>query len=354
MQFPKYKLEKREKVPNWLKLSLPFIAIGISFIFSSIIILIAGKNPITSIYSIFYGALGTRLGIMETLVKATPLFLTGVAVAIAFKAKFWNIGAEGQFFAGALAATWAGINHFNLPSILYIPLLLILGFAAGSLWAIIPGFLKAKLKVDDVVTTLLMNYIMIYFVTALLEGPWRDPITQWPQSILISTNAEFPKLFARSRVHLGLIIGLLVILAVYIIIKHTKLGFNIRAVGANPTASNFLGINVTRTIIIASLISGGIAGLAGVGEVAGVHYKLTENISSGYGYTGIVVAMFAGLNPIGVIFSSIFFAVIITGANYMSRATGVTSFIADVIQGITLIVFLAVLIFYEYRLRRIK
>ncbi len=354
MRFPKYKLEKRESVPNWFRVSLPFIAIGISFIFSSIIILLAGKNPITSIYSIFYGALGTRLGILETLVKATPLFLTGTAVAIAFKAKFWNIGAEGQFFAGALASTWAGIQHFNLPSIIYIPLLLILGFIAGAFWAVIPGFLKAKLKVDDVVTTLLMNYIMIYFVMSLLEGSWRDPVTNWPQSILISTNAEFPKLIVRSRVHLGLIIGILVIFTAHILIKYTKLGFNIRAVGSNPDASNFLGINVTRTLILTSLISGGIAGLAGVGEVAGVHFKLTENISSGYGYTGIVVAMFAGLNPLAVLFSSIFFAVIITGASYMSRATGVTSFIADVIQGITLIVFLAVLIFYEYRIRRIE
>ncbi|MGB9750081.1 MAG: ABC transporter permease [Caldisericia bacterium] len=354
MPLLKFRLEKRESVPNWFRIALPFIAIGISFIFSSIIILLAGKNPITSIYSIFYGALGTRLGIMETIVKVTPLILTGIAVSFAFTGKFWNIGAEGQLYAGALAATWAGISNFNLPSFLYILLLIIVGFIAGGLWALIPGYLKAKLKVDDVVTTLLMNYIILYLVTAVLEGPWRDPVTMWPQSIMISPNAEFPKLLQKTRVHFGLIIGLLSVFVVYIIIKHTKLGFNIRAIGANPNASNFLGINVTKTLIITSFISGGIAALAGVGEVAGLHYHLTENISPGYGYTGIVIAMLGGLNPFGVLFASFFFAIIITGAQYMSRATGVTSFIADVIQGITLLVLLAMLILYEYRIRRVE
>jgi ABC-type uncharacterized transport system permease subunit len=354
MQFPKHRLVKREKVSPTFRILLPFIAVGISFIFSSIIILIAGKNPITSIYSIFYGALGTRLGFMETLVKATPLILTGIAVSFAFTGKFWNIGAEGQFYSGALAATYIGISNLNLPKPIYIIFLLIGGFIAGALWALLPGFLKAYLKVDDVVTTLLLNYIMIYIVTAILEGPWRDPITMWPQSAMISPNAEFPRLFARTRVHLGLIISILAVIAVYIIIKYTKLGFSLRATGANPKASNFLGIDVKKTLLLASIISGGIAGLAGVGEVAGVHFRLTENISPGYGYTGIVVAMLGNLNPFGVLLSAFFFAIIITGAHYMSRATGVTSFIADVIQGITLLVLLAMLIFYEYEIRRVE
>lgn len=354
MPLPKFRLVKREKISPAFRIFLPFIAIGVSFIFSSIIILLAGKNPITAIYSIFYGALGTRLGFLETIVKAIPLILTGIAVALAFTGKFWNIGAEGQFYAGALAATYVGISYLNLPNFLYIPLLLLVGFIAGGLWALLPGFLKTYLKADDVVTTLLLNYIMIYFVTAILEGPWRDPETMWPQSIRISENAIFPKLVERSRVHFGLIISILSVFAVYILIKYTKLGFSIRATGANPKASNFLGIDIKKTILITSIISGGIAGLAGVGEVAGLHYRLTENISPGYGYTGIVVAMLGGLNPFGVLLSAFFFAIIITGAQYMSRATGVTMFMADVIQGITLLVLLAMLIFYEYEIRRVE
>lgn len=354
MPLPKFRLVKREKISPAFRIFLPFIAIGVSFIFSSIIILLAGKNPITAIYSIFYGALGTRLGFLETIVKAIPLILTGIAVALAFTGKFWNIGAEGQFYAGALAATYVGISYLNLPNFLYIPLLLLVGFIAGGLWALLPGFLKTYLKADDVVTTLLLNYIMIYFITAILEGPWRDPETMWPQSIRISENAIFPKLVERSRVHFGLIISILSVIAVYILIKYTKLGFSIRATGANPKASNFLGIDIKKTILITSIISGGIAGLAGVGEVAGLHYRLTENISPGYGYTGIVVAMLGGLNPFGVLLSAFFFAIIITGAQYMSRATGVTMFMADVIQGITLLVLLAMLIFYEYEIRRVE
>lgn len=354
MLLSKFRLVKREKISPAFRILLPFIAIGVSFIFSSIIILLAGKNPISAIYSIFYGALGTRLGFLETIVKAIPLILTGIAVALAFTGKFWNIGAEGQFYAGALAATYVGISYLNLPNFLYIPLLLLVGFIAGGLWALLPGFLKTYLKADDVVTTLLLNYIMIYFVTAILEGPWRDPETMWPQSIRISENAIFPKLIERSRVHFGLIISILSVIVVYILIKYTKLGFNIRATGANPKASNFLGIDIKKTILITSIISGGIAGLAGVGEVAGLHYRLTENISPGYGYTGIVVAMLGSLNPFGVLLSAFFFAIIITGAQYMSRATGVTMFMADVIQGITLLVLLAMLIFYEYEIRRVE
>jgi len=354
VKFPKFRLEKRPSPPTWLRISIPFIAIGISFLFSAIIILLAGRNPITAFYAIFYGALGTRLGFMETLVKATPLMLTGIAVSFAFTAKFWNIGAEGQLYAGALAATWLGISHFSLPSPIYIFLMIVVGFIAGSLWALIPGILKAKFKVDDVVTTLLMNYIMIYIVSAILEGPWRDPVTSWPQSIMIAKNAEYPKLFARSRVHFGLIVAIIVIIVVYVIIKHTKLGFNIRATGANAKAAYFLGINTTRTLILTAAISGGIAGLAGVGEVAGLHFHLTENISPGYGYSGIVIAMLGGLHPIGVMLAAFFFGIIQTGAEYMSRATGVTSFIADVIQGITLLVMLAMLLLYEYRIRRVE
>lgn len=354
MLIPKFRLVKREKISPTFKILLPFIAIGVSFIFSSIIILLAGKNPIVAIYSIFYGALGTRLGLLETIVKAIPLILTGIAVAIAFTGKFWNIGAEGQFYAGALAATYIGISYLNLPKFLYIPLLLLVGFMAGGIWAFIPGFLKTYLKADDVVTTLLLNYIMIYIVTAILEGPWRDPETMWPQSIRISENAIFPRLIERSRVHFGLIISILSVIAVYIIIKYTKLGFSIRATGANPKASNFLGIDIKKTILLTSIISGGIAGLAGVGEIAGLHYRLTENISPGYGYTGIVVAMLGGLHPFGVLLSAFFFAIIITGAQYMSRATGVTMFMADVIQGITLLVLLAMLIFYDYEIRRVE
>lgn len=354
MKFPRFTIEKRLNPPFWLRTALPILAIFISFIFTSIIILFAKKNPISAFYNIFYGALGTRLGLMETIVKTTPLMLTGVAVSIAFTGKFWNIGAEGQLYAGALAATWVGIMNLPLPTPVYILLEIIVGFIAGALWGVIPGILKAKYKVDDVVTTLLMNSIMIYLVTAILEGPWRDPVTSWPQSVMIAANAEFPKLITRSRVHFGIVVALATIAIVYILLKYTKLGFEIRATGSKSEAAYFLGINTTKTIIITAIISGGIAALAGVGEVAGLHYHLTDNISPGYGYTGIIIAMLSGLNPIAVIFASFFFGIIITGAQYMSRVTGVTSFIADVVQGIILLSMLGMMLLQEYRIRRTR
>jgi ABC-type uncharacterized transport system permease subunit len=351
MSLINFRLEKRSTPPLWFQLLTPVIAIVISLGISSIFLLILRQNPIIAFYYMFTGAVGSKFAFLEMLVKATPLILTGVAVAIAFIAKYWNIGAEGQLYAGALAATWVGLMNLPLPPALYIPLVIVAGFIAGAIWSVIPGYLKAKLKVDDVVTTLLMNYIMIYIVSALLNGPWRNPVTMYPSSPNISPNAYFPKLVAQSRVHMGLLISILAVVAMYFIIKKTKLGFEIRATGANPRAANFLGINTVKTIIIVSLLSGGIAGLAGVGEVAGVQYHLIQTISPGYGYSGIVIAMLGKLNPIGVLMSAIYFAMVITGANVMSYNLNIPPYISDVIQGVTLIVMLAMLLLFEYRIR---
>ncbi len=348
--FPHIKLEKRLPPSLWFQFLTPILAVVISLLISAIFILIIKKNPITAFYYMFYGAIGTKFAFGEMLVKATPLLLTGVAVAIAFIAKYWNIGAEGQLYAGALAATWVGIMQLPLTPVLYVSLVIIAGFAGGAIWSFIPGYLKAKLKVDDVVTTLLMNYIMIYIVSALLNGPWRNSKTMYPASVTISHNAFFPKLIPHSRVHMGLIIAIIAVLFMYFLVRKTKLGFEIRATGANPTAANFLGINTMKTIIIVSIISGGIAGLAGAGEVAGVHYHLIQGISPGYGYSGIVIAMLGRLSAVGVFLAAIYFSIIITGAQMMSRTLGIPSYIATVIQGITLIVMLAMLLLFEFKI----
>lgn len=354
MKLPKFKLERRSTPPLWFQVLTPVIAVAISLVISAIFLLLIHKNPFTAFYYMFYGAIGTKFAFEEMLVKATPLLLTGVAVAIAFVAKYWNIGAEGQLYAGALAATWVGIMNLPLPRAMYILLVIVVGFGAGAIWSLIPGYLKAKFKVDDVVTTLLMNYIMIYIVSALLNGPWRNPKTMYPESITISQNAFFPKLLPHSRVHMGLIVAILAVLFMYFLVRRTKLGFEIRATGTNPRAANFLGINTIRAIILVSIISGGVAGLAGVGEVCGVHYHLIQEISPGYGYSGIVIAMLGRLNAFGVFLAAIYFAIIITGAQMMSRSMNIPPYIADVIQGVTLIVMLAMLLLFEYRIRREK
>ncbi len=351
MSWPTIKLEKRLPPPVWFQVLTPIIAVFISLLISAIFILILGKNPITAFYYILKGSIGTWFAFKEMLVKAAPLILTGVAVAIAFIAKYWNIGAEGQLYAGALAAAWIGMLNLPLPKPVYILLVITVGFIAGAIWSGIPGYLKAKLKVDDVVTTLLMNYIMIYTVSALLNGPWRNPVTMYPSSTPIAQNARFPIIIPRSRVHFGLIISLLAVLFMYFLVRKTKLGFEIRATGANPSAAKFLGIDTIKSIIVISIISGGIAGLAGVGEVAGVHYHLIRGLSPGYGYSGIIIAMLGRLNSIGVLLAAIYFAIIINGAQFMSITLNIPSYIATVIQGITLIVMLAMLLLFEYRIK---
>jgi simple sugar transport system permease protein len=346
----KLRLEKREPLSFRARLLLPVIAVLVAFALSSILILAARVNPFTAYYYIVQGSLGTRTSIVETLVKTTPLALTGLCAAIAFKARFYNLGGEGQLYLGALVAATLGICPW-LPARAALPLIVVLGFAAGAVWALCAGVLKTRFKVDEVVVTLLSNYIIIYVVSALLDGPLKDPKTMWPNSPTIFEAARYPILLHGTRLHGGAIVALLVAIVVWVLMKKTTLGFEIAAVGANPVASAYAGISVGRTLLVASLLSGGIAGLAGAGEVSGLHYNLIEKISPGYGYAGIVIAMLGGLDPAGVVCAAFLFGIIITGAQVMSRITGVPVFLADVIQGIVLLVMLAVFVFTRYRIR---
>ncbi len=347
----RFRIEKRKPLPGWAKIIIPIAAILVTLILSAIPILIAGGHLWKSYFYLFYGALGTRFNLLETFVKASPLLLTGLAVAFAFRAKFWNIGAEGQLLAGALMATVLGVSLKGIPELLVLPIIVVGGFLAGGAWAAIPAFLKTKLKVDDVVSTLLLNYVMIHIMGSLLFGPLQQPGSSWPRSSAIIEAAVYPILLARSRFHLGIPLAFLAVLIIWFINKKTTFGYQAKAVGVNIRAARFGGINTTRTILWTALISGGLAGLAGVGELCGIQRRLIMDISPGYGYSGIVIAMLGNLHPIGVLFSSLFFSVIIVGAQTMSRMTGVPIYIAEVIQGMALMVMLIFLLFTEYKLK---
>ena len=349
-----FRMVKRKPLPGWAIIVIPIAAIFVTLILSAIPILIAGGDLWKSYFYLFYGALGTRFNLLETFVKASPLVLTGLAVAFAFRAKFWNIGAEGQLLAGALAATALGISLGGVPKPLVLPIVIVGGFLAGGLWASIPALLKTKLKVDDVVSTLLLNYVMVHIMGALLFGPLQQPGSSWPRSSAIIEAAQYPILMARSRFHLGIPLALLAVLFIWFINKKTTFGYQSRAVGVNARAANFGGINTTRVILWTALISGGLAGLAGVGELCAIQRRLIMDISPGYGYSGIVIAMLGNLHPIGVLFSSLFFSVVIVGAQTMSRMTGVPTYIAEVIQGMALMVMLIFLLFTEYQLKRVR
>ena len=348
----KYRLE-RTPAPVWTKALIPVVAVLVTFIITSIFIILAGANPFQAYYNFIIVPLSTRFSALEVLVKATPLIFTGIAVTFAFAAGYYNIGAEGQLYAGAVAAAWVGATFTSWPAIAVVPLMLVLGFLGGVLWALIPALLKVKLKVDEVVTTLLMNSIIMYIISALLNGPWRDPETGWPKSPEFFEAARFVQLLPRSRLHLGFVIALVVVIIVFVIIKRTPLGLQMRAVGASKAGAQFAGINVNRTMLIAALVSGGIAGLAGVSEIAGIHYHLISELSGGYGYTGIIVATLGGLNPFGATIAALFIGLIDTGAQTVSRVLGVPVYLGDVVQSTLLLVTLGMLLFQNYRIKRI-
>ncbi len=346
----KLRLEQREKTSAWLNLALPIGAVLATLVLCGGLIKIAGANVLEAYAVLFSSALDSKFNIVETIVKAAPLVLTGLAVAVAFRAKFWNIGAEGQFLIGAMGAVFIGTQE-GLPAWSLVPLMIATGMLAGGLWAALPAFLKTRYKVDDVVTTLLLNFIVFYGMMALLDGPWKDPLSGYPDSPDIRMDAEFPILLQATRLHLGVLLAVLAALLVWWLMRFTTLGFAIRAVGENPRAAAYAGHNITKVIMLTALISGGLAGLAGVGEAAGLHFQVMAGISTNYGYTGIVIAMLARLNPLGIVPAALFFSIIITGAEAMSRSTGVPVFLADVIQGTALMTMLIALLFTSYRIR---
>jgi simple sugar transport system permease protein len=345
---------ERVAAPVWMRSLIPIVAILVTFILTAILVIMAKANPLEAYHYFLIEPLSSQVSALEVLVKSTPLLLTGAAVALAFSAGYWNIGAEGQLYAGAIAAAWLGTVLGDLPPVAAIPLMLMGGFVAGALWALIPALLKVKWSADEVVTTLLLNSVILFLVSFLLNGPWRDPVSGWPQSPQIAASTVFFKLVPRSRLHLGFIVALLVIAALWFVLSRTPLGLRMRAVGLGREAARFAGVNVGRTMLAAALMSGGIAGLAGVGEVAGIHFHLIDALSPGYGYTGIIIATLGGLNAIGVGLAALFIGLIGTGAQTVSRALGVPAYLGDVVQATLLLVTLGMFVLQNYRIKVTK
>ncbi|OPL11465.1 MAG: hypothetical protein AVO34_08610 [Firmicutes bacterium ML8_F2] len=347
----KLKIEKAP-APAWVRPIIPISAVVVTFMITLIFIAWVQVNPLHTYYYFLVAPFTSTVSMIELLVKATPLFLTGAAVAFAFKAGYYNIGAEGQLTAGAIVGAWLGVALEGSTPWVSVPLMIICGFLGGVLWALVPALLKVKLKVDEVVTTLLMNSIIVYIVSYLLNGPWRDPVSMWPQSPDIDSSAVFFKLIPRSRLHFGFILGLITLAVIWYLINRSGFGLKMRAAGSNAEAARFSGVNVGKTVLATALISGGIAGLAGVGEVAGIHFHLIPGLSSNLGYTGIIVATLGALNPIGVGIAALFFGLIETGSLTVSRALDVPVYLGQVVQAALLLVTLGMFVLTNYRLKR--
>ena len=298
------------------------------------------------------GAFGSVFALSETLTRAIPLLLTSLAATVAFKARLFNIGAEGQLYAGAIAAVAVGGGGVAGPPALLFPLMLAAAVAAGALLLLGPALMKLLWGVDEVVSTLLLNFIVLLGVGALLDGPMKDPTALgWPQSVGLVDGLDLAKLIAQTRLHSGLLISIGAALALWAVLRFTTLGFDIRALGANARAARFAGVPVLRTTLWVALLSGGLAGLAGAVEVAGRTGYVTLDMSPGYGYTGIVIAMLAGLHPLVVVAASIGVAAVLVGADSMSRAIGVPTYLADAVVASALLAVLVASMLTRYRLR---
>lgn len=316
---------------------LPALALAATVMVASLLALAAGADPFATLGLIVEGAAGSRFALLETLNRATPLIFTGLAVAVAFRARLWNIGAEAQLYAGAIVTVLIGMQGWGMPW-LQLPVMALAAIAAGALVLLGPVILKTRFGVDEVVTTLLFNFVMLLFVGYLVEGPLKDPAGMgWPKSVPLVKEVRLPRIIEGLRLHWGFALALIAAVAVWIMQARTVLGYQIRAVGQNARAARFAGIPVNRVLVQTALISGGLAALAGFSEVAGLKGHLSTDLSPGFGYTGIIVAMLALLNPLGVVLTALFVAGIFVGADSMSRAAGVPTYIADMLLAVSLL-----------------
>ncbi|MBF2713793.1 ABC transporter permease [Agrobacterium vitis] len=348
------RFERREHRPLVLVIATPIMAIAAALAISGILIAIAGVPVLEAYWRILIGAFGSRLSTTETLTRATPLILTGLSAAVAFRARLWNIGAEGQLYLGAITVA-AASSHLlsDFSPVIQIPALLILGALAGMVLLLVPLWLRLRFSVDEVVTTLLLNFVAVLFVSMLIDTVLKDPMAfGWPQSQSVADAAMLPKLLSRSRLHLGLVIAVVLALVLHFVQQRTVFGIRSRAAGLNPAGAVFAGVPLGRTLVTVACISGGLAGLAGAVEVMGVKGYVTTDLSPGYGYSGIVVAMLANLNPLGVVLAALFTATMFVGADGMSRAMGIPSYIADVTVALSLLTMLIALFFTQYRIVR--
>lgn len=333
------------------RLGLPALALAATMVVAMTLALIAGADPLATLGQIATGALGSKLALLETLNRATPLIFTGLAVAVAFRAKLWNIGAEAQLYAGAIMAVVLGTGAIGSP--LVQPLSALAAMLAGAALLLGPVLLKTRLGVDEVVTTLLLNFIMLLFVSYLLEGPMKDPGGMgWPKSTALIPEARLPRIVEGLRLHWGLALALIAAALVWVIQTRTTLGFEIRAVGQNPEAARFAGMPVNTVLVKTALMSGGLAALAGWSEVAGLKGHLSSDLSPGFGYTGIIVAMLALLHPLGVILTAIFVAGIFVGSDAMSRTAGVPTYIADMLMATALLFMVLAILLTKVRVVR--
>lgn len=348
-------LEPRLQIPTWLPWATSLGSVALALLLTALILLYVGGNPLTSFRAIYLAAFGNLGVFSDTLVKATPLILTGLACLLPFRMRLWNIGAEGQFYLGAWGATLIVETLFGKDASpwLFIPLMALSGFGFGALWGFIPGLLKARLNVNEIITTLMLNYIALFFVAYWVFGPWSERGFQmtptFPRAAWLPRLADYAtvfKPFSGLTVHLGFVFAVLACAAVWYLLTHTRFGYEIRLIGDNPNAAQYAGVRIALMTIMVMMLAGGLAGLGGMSEVTGVVHRLQDRISPGYGFTAIIVAWLAKLNPWAVIPVAILFGGLIIGSREIQP-----SGIARMLQGILLFTLISSEVLNRYRIK---
>ena len=343
-------LEKRGYTSRPVLICNPVVSVALALLLGSAFLLATGKNPVEIYSTMLSGAFANSYGLSETIVKAIPLLLCGLAVSIAFRMQLWNIGAEGQFTCGAIAATWVALFHNSGSKLTVLGLMLLAGFVAGGIWGLLPAIPRALFKVNETITTLMLNYVAILFGNFLVYGPWKDPKGyNFPLTAVFPVQATLPS-FGSTRIHLGLVFGLVTAVTLYIMLWHTKWGYEIRVIGESPVTAKYGGMSIVKNILLVMLISGGIAGIAGMAEVSGINQRLQPNFAPGYGYTAIIVAWLARLNPFAMIVVSFLLGGLLVGG-YNMQSVGLPSAVVSMLQGSILFFVLGGEILTRYRIK---
>lgn len=341
------KITKRDNLNKNQEIIIRVLAILLSIVCAGLILIIFGLNPISVFSSIIEGATGTELRIKQTIIKAIPLIITSLGILVAFKMKFWNIGGEGQIVMGAMAATFVALNFSDMPKPVMLILMAVAAMVAGGFWAFIPAIFNAKMGTNETIFTLMMNYIAIKFVTYLQYGPWMDPNANgFPRVAPFPENAILPSVLG---VHAGWIIAILCTVLIYILMKYTKLGYEITVVGESYETARYAGMNINKIIVVAMMISGGLCGLVGMIQASAIEKTLVAGISCGYGFTAIITAWLARLNAVATLFVCIIFAMLIQGGAYIQLAMNVPSAVSSIVQGIILFFVLGSEFFLQYK-----
>jgi simple sugar transport system permease protein len=350
-------IERRLNVPRWLEWVAPVVALVAALLVIALIFLLLGVNPLIAYQRIFTGAFGSAYGLSESVVKAIPLLLCGAGLVLAFRAGIYNIGAEGQLLIGAVCATGMALTFPHLPAEVLLPAMFIAGFLGGALWGVLPAWLRVRYQVNEVITTLMMVYIASELVNFLVYGPWRAPEELgFPYSAKFSASAQLPRLFL-TRIHYPtLILAVLFAVLIHIVLTRTRLGYEIRVTGENPAAARYAGMDYWKVVVLVMIISGGLAGLAGVGEVAGIQHRLRypQGISPGYGFTAIIVAWLARLNPLVAILTAFLLGGLLVGGDAIQVVMGLPVATIYIFNGIILLFVLSSDVLTRYRIRWVR